>query len=137
MRTSRTRTASVNTMRSGYRYVSATDTLMTRHAPLKMTASQTRPVRARMNEPMNVAHHTDAARKRTNTVGSLAASPARTCVIQLFTRIARCVSFSLKVAPAVDANVVDRMIATHQNCSLMSTQSACCSESGYIDTTTR
>src|SRR3989454_676123 len=84
-------------MRSGYRFVSATDTLMTRHAPLKMTASQMRPLRARMNEPTNVAHHTEAPRRRTNTVGSLAASPASTCVIQLFTRIARWVSLSWKV----------------------------------------
>ncbi len=29
------------------------------------------------------------------------------------------------------------VIAIHQNCSLISTQSACCSESGYIETTTR
>jgi len=168
MRTSRTRTASVNTIRSGYRFVRATDTLMTRHAPLKMTASQILPFRARMNEPTNVAHHTDAPRNRTKTVGSLAASPASTWVIQLFTRIARCVSFSRNVAPAVDANVVVRVIvsipiaepariargnrirplpsavptsvpvrAIHQNCSLISTQSACCSESGYIEMTTR
>ena len=168
IRTNSTRTASVNTMRSGYRFVSATDTLMTRHAPLKITASQMRPVRARMNEPTNVAHHTDAPRKRTKTVGSLAASPASTWVIQLFTRIARWVSLSLKLDPPVAANVVERVImsmpsvepvrmargkrirpfptrvptrtpviAIHQNCSLISTQSACCSDSGYIETTTR
>ena len=29
------------------------------------------------------------------------------------------------------------VIAIHQNCSLISTQSACCSDSGYIETTTR
>jgi hypothetical protein len=51
---------------------------MTRQAPLKMTASQILPLRARMNEPTNVAHQTEAPRNRTNTVGSLAASPAST-----------------------------------------------------------
>src|SRR2546423_15661463 len=112
MRTSSTRTASVNTMRSGYRFVSATDTLMTRHAPLKITASQTRPFRARMNEPTNVAHHTEAPRKRTNTVGSLAASPASTRVIQVFTRIASWVSVSANLGPLVDANVVERVIVS-------------------------
>ncbi len=101
-------------------------------------------------------------------MGSLAASPASTCVIQLFTRIARCVSLSPKLVPPVDANVVERVImsipstdptrivrrrrirpfpmsvptstpviAIHQNCSLISTQSACWSDSGYIETTTR
>src|SRR2546423_15029438 len=97
-------------MRPGYRFVRATDTLMTRPAPLKMTASQMRPLRARTNEPTNVAHHTDAPRKRTNTVGSLAASPARTCVIQLLTRIARWVSLSAKLDPPVDANGVETVI---------------------------
>jgi hypothetical protein len=89
-------------------------------------------------------------------------------VIQLFTRIARCVILSRNVAPPVDANVVIRVIASiptadpatiaranrirplprrvptstpataiHQNCSLISTQSACCNESGYIEMTTR
>ena len=127
-----------------------------------------RPLRARTNEPTNVAHHTEAPRNRTNTVGSLAASPASTCVIQLFTRIARCVSLSRKAAPPVEANVVERVIisipsvppariarmnricplprsvpastpaiAIHQNCELISTQSACCNESGYIEITTR
>src|SRR5439155_6277213 len=68
IRTRSTSTASVNTIRSGYRFVRATDTLMTRHAPLKMTASQLRPLRARTNGPTHVGHHTDAPRKTTNHV---------------------------------------------------------------------
>src|SRR5207244_4496614 len=48
------------------------------HAPLEITASQIRPLLASANEPTKVAPQTDAPRKRTNTVGSLAASPART-----------------------------------------------------------
>ena len=139
-----------------------------RQPPLNRTASQIRPDRASATVPRNVAAQTVEPRNSTNTVGSLAASPARTCVIQLFTRIARWTSRSRKSPPPDVAATVVMMTrsaptsppvrktrraasfplptivpkntpskAIHQKCSLVSTQSACCSDSGYIEAMTR
>ncbi len=95
-----------------------------------------------------------------NTVGSVADSPASTCVSQLFTLIARATSFSRRIepseatavvmttaiAPSTPASTTERRVlmrpfptsmprkmprsASQLKCSAVLTHSACCSESG-------
>src|SRR6266508_4184393 len=88
-RTSRTRADIEKTTRSAMRFVSAIETFTTRQKPMNRIVSHGRSDRDSANVPTYDAVHTVAPRKSTNTVGSVAASPARTCVIQLFTFTAR------------------------------------------------
>ena len=105
-RTSSTRLPSVNTTRSAIRLVSAIETFTTRQNPTNMSASHGRPVRIRANVPANAADQDVAPRNRMKAVGSVAASPASTCVSQLFTLIASDTSFSRRIVPSEAKAVV-------------------------------
>ena len=159
-RTSSTSAESEKHDKVGDEVVSAIETLTTRQKPMNRIASQGRSERDSAKVPTYAEVHTVAPRKRTNTVGSVAASPARTWVIQLFTFTARFTTRS-RNGPTSDANAVESTIAivpttpprtiarrvailplptriasripvntSQVKCSCVTTQSACCSDSG-------
>jgi hypothetical protein len=142
------------------RLVSAIDTLTTRQKPMNRMASHGRSERDSAKVPTYAEVHTVAPRKSTKTFGSEAASPASTWVIQLLTFTARFTTRSRKAisseAYAVDSTIAivpttpptsiarrvgilpfptriaSRMAlkTSHVKCSCVTTQSACCRESG-------